>query len=54
MLFTSKGNEGLEIKYEDTDTDYEKRMVEQGVAFILNTLKRIREVESLVVSHNTR
>ena len=50
MIFTSKGNEGYEIKYESDDNDTEKRIVEQGVALLRNMLVRFREVETFCVS----
>jgi len=46
MKFTSKGNKGMEVEFEETDTDSEKRILEQGLAFIRNTLQRMREVEA--------
>ena len=45
MKFITRGNKGIEIQYEDTDTDSEKRIVEQGMAFIRNLLVRIKELE---------
>jgi len=45
MIFVDKGNYGLEIKYEDSDTDTEKRIVEQGVALLKNILVRFNEVK---------
>ncbi len=44
MKFINKGNYGQNIKYEEGDTDTEKRIVEQGVALIRNLLVRFREV----------
>jgi len=44
MKFTSIGNKGFEIKFEEQDTATEKRIVEQGCAFIRNLLVRFNEV----------
>lgn len=46
MLFTDKGNEKV-IKFEDSDTDNEKRIVEQGLALLRNLLARIKEIEKI-------
>jgi len=43
--FINKGNVGFEIRYDDTDTDTEKRILEQGLALIRNLLARFREVK---------
>jgi hypothetical protein len=40
------GNEGYSIKFEEQDTDTEKRIVEQGCAFIRNLLVRFNEVKA--------
>jgi hypothetical protein len=45
MKFNYQG-ESIKIEFEETDTDSEKRMVEQGIAFIRNTLERFKEIEN--------
>ena len=42
MKFTSKGNKGIEIEYEDSDTIEEMRVIEQGVATLRNILILIK------------
>jgi len=39
MKFINKGNFGIEIQYEEEDKVEEKRVVEQGVAFIKNLIQ---------------
>lgn len=45
MKFTSKGNQGIEILYEESDTETEIRIVEQGIALIRNLLERFIQIE---------
>ena len=44
MQFTNKGVNGFEIKFEEDDTDTEKRILEQGLALLRNILVRFDEV----------
>ena len=44
MEFTDWGDKKV-ITFDKSDTDAEKRIVEQGLAFIRNLLQRIKEVE---------
>lgn len=44
MMFSDKGNVKT-IIFEDTDTDTEKRIVEQALALIRNLLIRFNEVK---------
>jgi len=45
MIFTDKGYQGLEIKYESTDTDSEKRIIKQGVALLRYLLIYFQEIK---------
>jgi hypothetical protein len=49
MKFTYKGNIGITIEFEDSDTDNDKRMIEQGMAFIRNTLENIQDIRTLAI-----
>ncbi|MFH1547626.1 MAG: hypothetical protein ABIC57_04010 [bacterium] len=39
MKFTYKGNQGIEIQFEETDKIEEQRVIEQGVALLRNIIQ---------------
>jgi hypothetical protein len=45
MQFTHKGNAGIDIDFEDTDSDTEKRIAEQAIALVRNILIALREAK---------
>ncbi len=53
MIFNDQGNT-KEIIFEDSDSDSEKRIVEQGLAFIRNLLQRLNEIEEHLIKHTHR
>lgn len=47
MKFISMGNEGYSIKFEESDTVTEKRIIKQGCDFIRNLLLRFNEIDDV-------
>ena len=45
MKLILNGNRGYEIKFEDHDTEAEKRIIAQGISFIMQLLVRFLEIK---------